>query len=103
MAILKPIHYQSNHPINQKLGTLTSAVLKARKLTTEQVDLWSELNFVRRAYLEQGYPIDKIHSTIFKALQKELWPFNNNTHLNIYGFIFRQNSVAFVLPQNLYP
>lgn len=73
MAVMKPLHYESAHHPAQKWGTLTSAVLKARKLCSEQEDLWTELSFLRKAFLHQGYPLLRLHQTINKALQKSLW------------------------------
>lgn len=73
MAICRPIHFSSIHHPAQKWGTLTSATLRARKLISLEEHLWTELKFLRSAYLDQGYPLHLIHKTMFKSLKKELW------------------------------
>ena len=68
MAVIKPIHKTSFHPLNQKLGALTGAVLRARKLTTEEDDLWTELQLLSKAYFNQGYNQEIVYRTIYTTL-----------------------------------
>jgi len=76
-AILQPIHYTSLHHPAQKWGGLTSATLRARKLSSQEKDLWTELRFIRDTFVDRGYPIHRIHQTMLKALHKPLWTTNS--------------------------
>jgi len=79
-AVIKPLHFTSAHHPKQKWGTLTSAILRARKLITEEEDLWKEIKFVQSTYINQAYPPHLILRTIQKALKKDLWSTNNQNN-----------------------
>jgi len=76
-AIFKPLHIQSLHHPLHKWSTLTSAVIRARKLTTLEKDLWTELRFIKEAFASQGYPELRIYQTITKALKKDIYNSTN--------------------------
>lgn len=82
MAVCRPINFASKHHPSQKWGTLTSGVLRARRLISNQEHLWTELKFLRENFVNQGYPLHIVHKTMLKAMKKDLWPEHSRTTLN---------------------
>lgn len=82
MSLCKPIHFSSLHHPAQKWGSLTSAVLRARKLTNDPNKLWTEIKFIQKSFIDQGYPTYRTNQGIFKALNKTLWKSDQTNQSN---------------------
>ena len=101
MSTFKPLHWWSCHHPSQKLGLLTSSVLRARKLITCERKFLYELSWLREAFLQQKYPLHLIYSTMVKALKKPLFSFTFHSPLHhAVPSLFSQSPTFNVVPQS---